>query len=186
MSKAKAFEGGLSARRQEQRKGRTHASAQGRSSCLRTSTWRGYSTIRANSPRMHALLMIGTGVYVPPARGRRNRDAQAQKRSPRTTGRRGESYFWGDSSESAYKVPAARSHGAATPHPISRRRAACSPAFRGIWWPFALTLLLVEAARWAQSRSRRACSLASHTAHALAPHSCLPFPKRSAGWLRAG
>ena len=78
---------------------------------------------------------------------------------------------------SAYRVPAARSHGALphNKHPISRRRAACSPAFRGIWWPFALTLLLVEAALSAQRRSRRACSLASHTAHALAPHSCLPF-----------
>ena len=55
--------------------------------------------------------------------------------------------------------------------------------------PLALTLstlLLVAAALSAQRRSRRACSLASHTAHALAPHSCLPFPKRSAGWLRAG
>lgn len=139
---------------------------------------------------MHALLMIGTGVYVPPARGRRNRDAQAQNRSPRTKGRRGESYFWSDSSESAYRVPAARSHGVLHPNPISTRRAVSSPAFRGIWRPFVLTLLLVEAVHSAQSRSRRACSLASHTAHALAPHSshssCLPFPKRSAGWLRAG
>lgn len=89
----------------------------------------------------------------------------------------------------AYRVAAARSHGAVHSAPISTRRAACSPAFRGIWRTFVLTLLLVEAARRAQSRSRRACSLASHTAHALAPHfhsSCLPFPKRSAGWLRAG
>jgi hypothetical protein len=73
------------------------------------------------------------------------------------------------------------SRSAATQHPISRRRAACSPAFRGIWWPFALTLLLVEAALSAQRRSRRACSLASHTAHALAPHSWL-----AAGWLSEG
>lgn len=125
---------------------------------------------------MHTLLMVGTGMYVPPARGRRNRDAQAQKRSPRTTGRRGESYFWGDSSESAYRVPAARSHGA-LPHNNQSAGAGrhARQRFVGIWWPFALTLLLVEAAFSAQRRSRRACSLASHTAHALAPHSCLPF-----------
>jgi len=125
---------------------------------------------------MHALLMIGTGEYVPPARGRRNRDAQAQKRSPRTTARRGQSYFWGDSSERLHtECPRQGLTEDCTPTPNQH---APGGILASVSWhlvadggQFVLTLLLVEAALSAQSRSRRACSLASHTAHALAPHS---------------
>lgn len=138
---------------------------------------------------MHALLMIGTGVSVPPARGRRNRDAQAQKRSPRTTGRRGESYFWGDLSESAYRARGKVSRSAA-PKPNQH---APGGILASVSWHLAAVRADSAAGRGrtlgAEQVTAGVQSGIAHGARAgtsLLPQLCLPFPKRSAGWLRAG
>lgn len=77
--------------------------------------------------------MIGTGVYVPPARGRRDRDAQAQKRSPRTTGRQagGARVIFGATRARVHtECPRQGLTERCHTTPNQQGRAACSPAFR--------------------------------------------------------